>query len=342
MIAADLGRAALVGSIPLVAVAGALRMEQLYAVAFLAGILTMFFDVAYQSYLPSLVAEEELIEGNSKLTASASVAEFGAFSLSGWLVQLITGPGAILVDAVSFLFSAFFVRQIRTPEPAQAPVSERRSVRVEVMEGLRAVMADPALRVLAVTWISLSMAQGLVGAVFLLFASRDLGFSPGVLGVIFGVGGVSSLLGALAAGRLAERLGIGRAMALGMLLGSAGVFITAAAPHASLIAVVFLVVPQCVSDPGWTIYEIHQMSLRQAIAPPALLGRINSAIRFAGLIATLLGALAGGGIASATGTRVVIVLGGCVMLSGAIALMLSPVRRRQGIGAPGVEPAAVV
>jgi MFS family permease len=223
MIAADIGRAAVLTSIPVAAVLGVLRVEQLYVVGLLMGAMTTFFDVAYQSYLPTLVEEEELVEGNSKLTASASVAEFGAFSLAGWLVQLLTGPGAIVVDAVSFLFSAGAVRAIRTRESAQTPAVQRRSIRAEIAEGIRAIVRDRVLGALAASAISLQLASGMVGAVYLLFASRELGFSPGVLGMIFGIGGVTSLVGALVAGWSARRFGTGGAMILGLAIAGVGV-----------------------------------------------------------------------------------------------------------------------
>jgi MFS family permease len=341
MIAADLGRAAIVGSIPLAALFGVLRIEQLYVVAFSAGVLTSFFDVAYQSYLPSIVEPEELIEGNSKLTASASVAEFGAFSASGWLVQLITGPGAIVIDALSFLCSAAFVRAIRTPEPPVAPIEQRQSVRIEIADGLRALAQSPVLLAGAASWVMLSLASGLMGTVFLLFTSRQLGFSPGVLGLIFGVGGITSLGGALVAGWCARRFGVGGAMILGLALGGVGFALMSLARDASLIAAAFLIAQQCVSDPGWTIYEINQVSLRQAVARPAVLGRVNAAVRFAGLLAMLAGSIVAGLIASAADARAVVVCAAVVAFAGAAVVAASPIRTLRHVTAP-VSPTADV
>ncbi len=327
MIATDLGRALLIVSIPIAAVFGALRMEQLYVVAFAAGVLTMFFDVAYQSYLPSIVEQDELLEGNSKLTASASVAEFGAFSASGFLVQWITGPGAMLIDAISFLFSAFFVRAIEKPEPPPPAPEARQSVTAEVMEGVHAIGADRVLRAIAASWIALSLASGFFRTVILLFASRQLGFSPGVLGVIFGIGGATSFFGALAAAPAARRFGVGGAMVAGMVMGSVGVLVMAGAREASLFAAVLLIAQQVISDPGWTIYEINQMSLRQAIVPARLLGRVNSAIRFGGLVAMLAGTIVAGAVATAVDARSAVVVGACITLLGALFLIMSPVRK---------------
>jgi MFS family permease len=339
MMAADAGRAALVGSIPIAALFGLLRVEQLYVIAFLAGTLTIFFDVAYQSYLPSLIRTEELVEGNSKLAASSSVAEFGAFSLAGWLVQLITAPGAIAVDAVSFVVSALSLRTIRTAEPEPAPAHERESLRAEVLDGLRAVLTDPILRALGASWVAMSLASGMFGSVFLLFTSRELGFSPGVLGVIFGVGGLTSLVGAVFADRCRRRFGAGGAMVMGLASGGIGVLVMTAAP-ASMpgVAAALLVAQQVISDPGWTIYEVNQVSLRQAVAPERVLGRVNAGIRFAGLVAMLAGSLIAAVVADVYGARPVLVMGGLATLAGAAWLLLSPVRDLRG--GPTVEEVA--
>lgn len=342
MIAADLGRASIIGSIPLAAVAGRLTIEQLYVVAFSAGVLTMFFDVAYQSYLPTLVKTEELVEGNSKLAASASVAEFGAFSAGGWLVQLVTGPGAMLVDAVSFVVSAVSLGMIRQKEPPPILGAGRASVRDEIVDGLLTVARDGVLRTVAVSWISLSFASGTFAGIFVLFVTRDLGFSPGVQGVIYGVGGMTSLFGALAADQARRSLGVGGAMAAGLLLGSAGVLSIVVSPRVSAVAVVLLVSQQVISDPGWTIYEINQISLRQAMAPPQMLGRVNAGVRFAGLIAMLTGSLLAAALAGPIGARGVLALGACLPIAGAAFVLLSPVRRMRGIASSAGEIADVV
>ena len=163
MIAADVGRFALLGTIPLAHVFDALTMEQLYAVAFFVGILTISFDVAYLSYMPSIVRKDQLLEGNSKLAASSSVAEVGGFSLSGWLVQLVTGPVTILIDAVSFLFSAAFIAAIRAPEPEPAPAEARTSVR-GVQRGVRFLVRDPVLRAVAAAAVTLEFSRRIFGA----------------------------------------------------------------------------------------------------------------------------------------------------------------------------------
>ena len=178
LIAADIGRAALITSVPVAAVFGVLTLEQLYAVAAGASALTVCFNVAYEAYLPSLVATDELVEGNSKLQATASMAEFGSFSLSGWLVQILSGPGALLIDAVSFIASAGFVAAIRSPEPPRAR-EEHRSFWREAHDGLRLVVGDPLLRSFAVVTAMREFSSRLIGTVILLYLYREVGFSAG-------------------------------------------------------------------------------------------------------------------------------------------------------------------
>jgi MFS family permease len=326
MIAADLLRALLLVTIPLAAVLDRLSIEHLFVVAFLAGVLTILFDVAYQSYLPTLVRRDELVEGNSKLTASASVAEFGAFSLGGWLVQIFTAPIAILIDAVSFLVSAVCLALIRGKEQPPAPPAERGSVRAEVVEGMHAVARHPVLRVLAAAAFSEAMARGVIGSVVLLYLNRELGFGPGVLGMIFAVGGVTSLFGALAAGPATRRFGIGPALLLGHLFTGVGTLFLVAAGDASALAVVLLVANQCITDPAATIADITSTSLRQSVAPAHVLGRVNASIRFISLLMTLLFTLVAGVLVGVIGLRGVIVLGAALNFLPAVWILCSPVR----------------
>ncbi len=326
MIAADIGRAALLASIPAAYALDALAIEQLYAVAFGVGTLTIFFDVAYLSYLPSLVEKHEVLEGNSKMAASWSVAEVGAFSSAGWLVQLLTAPLAILVDAMSFLVSAVAVGAIRRPEPAPATADGRRSVGHEMWEGLRAVLGNPVLRPMAGSVVTADFSFRVFGTVFLLFAVRDLGFDPGVLGMIFAAGGVSSLLGALVAGRAARRLGAGPAMVAGVLLMGLSMLFVPVARGATVVAAMLLLAQQLVGDGAFTVYEIQQVSLRQAVTADRLLGRVNASIRFAGLGAMLVGALIGGLLGETIGLRATLVVGAGGMCLGSLWLVFSPVR----------------
>jgi MFS family permease len=329
MIAADLGRAILLGSIPLVAFTGRVHIEQVYLVAAGAGALTVFFDVADQSYLPAVVGRERLLDANSKLAASASIAEVGGFGIAGWLVQLFTAPAAIAIDAVSFVVSAAFVTRIGTPEPRTPPPTERPSVWREMVDGLSALTTDRSLLALAASVALVEGAFGIVGTIYSLYALRALGFQPGLLGLVFAVGGISSLLAALVGPRVARRLGIGPTMIGGLVLAGIGLLFLPLARGAGVAALLLLIAQQVVGDGGATVYEINQSSLRQSIAPAPLLGRINAGTRFGALGATLLGTALGGIVGQTAGYRPTLIVGALAMFGGALVLLRSPIARRR-------------
>lgn len=326
MIAADLGRAAILITIPIAALVDQLKIEHLYGAAALASTLTVFFDVAYQSYLPSLVAKDDLVEGNSKLTASGSIAEFAAFGSGGWLVQWLTAPYAIVVDAATFLWSAYFVFRIKAPEPPPAPAHERQHVLREIHEGLRFVAGNPTLRVLALTAAIFNSANRVFGTVFLLYVTRDLGIKPGVQGIIFAMGGISSFAGAVLASRITGRLGIGPAMIAAYLIVGLGQGLVPLANDASLVAIGLLVAQQYITDPAWTVMEISQVSLRQSITPDRWQGRMHASLRVIEFGGMLLGALAGGWLGSAIGLRSTLAIGAVGGAVAAVPLIFSPIR----------------
>ncbi|MFM9106526.1 MAG: MFS transporter, partial [Chloroflexota bacterium] len=223
MIAADLLRAAALALVPVAALAGHLSLALLGAVAVLMSVLNVAFDVASQSALPALVGRERLVAANSRLTAAASVAETASFGLGGWMVQAHTAPVAIAVDALTYLASALLLRGIRAPEPDLTPTEDepRAGLFREAADGLRLVGRDPVLRALAAANVGLSLSFGIGMAAFLVYVNRDLGFDPGVLGVIFAMGGLASLAGAVLAGRMAS-LPLGPVLVGCFLLAAAG------------------------------------------------------------------------------------------------------------------------
>ncbi len=334
LIGADLGRALLLGSIPLAALLHVLRMEQLYAVAVLTGLLTLLFDVAYPAYLPSLIGREQLLEGNSRLAASRSVAEVGAFGLAGWLVQWFTAPIAILIDAVSFLVSAGCLAAIRAPEPPPAPRAARAPLLHEIRDGMRVVLHDPVLRALGGSAVLLELSFGFGGAVYMLFVIREVGFSPGALGLIFAVGGASSLAGSVLARPVARRLGLGATLLLGLLLIVVGKLLAPLAHGATALSAFLLIAQQLVQDSAATVWEIHQVSLRQGMTDDRVLGRVNATMRFGSLGAVAAGALVGGALAGAIGLRITLVLGAAIAFAAALVLALSPVRRLRSAPEP--------
>jgi MFS family permease len=326
LIAADLGRAALWLSVPAAAALGLLRIEHVYLVSFAGGLLALLFDVAYVAYLPAVVGRERLVDANAKLAASASVAEAGSFSVGGWIVQLAGAHTATVVDALTFLASALLLLGIREPGAPPARPAQRSSVRTETIEGLNAMLRHPLLRTLAVSALLLGLQHGVIGAVILLFCTRDLGLSPGVIGLVFAVGGVTSLLGAAVAGRVVRRLGLGptlTAAAAVAVLGTACVGLAGGPP---VVAVALLIASQLVNDPAMAVFQVNEVSIRQAVTPDALQGRVTGAVRFVAVGAAVAGALVAGVLSDAAGVRAALVLGvilGCAL---AVWLACSPLR----------------
>ena len=338
MIATDLGRALLIVTIPVAAFLGWLGLGQLYVIAALASALSVFFDVAYQSFLPSLVKNDELVEANGTLSAAMSVAEASAFSSAGWLIQLLTAPVAMLIDALTFIASAGLVARIREPELHTMPslARTRPSIASEVVEGWHAVWRQPILRGMVIAGLGQNLAFGLIGTVFLLYVNQEVGFDPGILGMIFAVGGVSSFLGAMIAGRL-PRFGIGAVMVVSLLLAAIGEAFVPLATAANAIGVLFLVGQQIVADAALTVYDINQVSLRQAIAPGQVLGRVNASVRVTEFGAVLLGTVLAGYIGETVGLRETLWLGVALSFLAAVGLALSPVREVWRIPESAVE-----
>ena len=331
MVVADLGRAILLGSIPVAALAGVLSLAQLFAVAFLAAILSTFFDSADRAFLPTLVERDQLIPANSALTASASAAEFSAFGVSGVLVQLFTAPIAIAVDAASFVASALFIGSIRRPEPPRPPVEAREPVLREIRDGVRLVLASPVLRALTGATGAAHLLWGVFGTSYILFATGVVGVGPAALGIIAGVGGASSLIGAVVAGRATRRFGLGPSLIGGMVLFTIGNAFLPLAPSGAIgLGVACLILQQFVADGGYTVYDIAEVSLRQSIVDDRLMGRVTATVNvFTGLV-QLVGTIGGGLIAAAFGLRTGLALG---LVGGVIAtafLWFSPVRTLRG------------
>jgi predicted MFS family arabinose efflux permease len=326
LIAADLGRALTLGTIPLAALLHLLHMPQLYLVALLTSALTVLFDVASEAFLPSIVEREQLVEGNSKLTASTSVAEFAGFSLGGWLVQLVRGPLAILVDAASFLWSAVWIAQIGVTGAIEHTDEERERFWREALDGLRFLRQQPLLRALAATTAIMQFfSRGIVGTLILLYLVRDAGFGAGALGLIFAVGGLSSLIGAILAGRAHRAARLGPVMAAALIACGAGVIFIPLVRSVSLFGIACLVANQLITDPSWAVYSINEVSLRQALTPTRLQGRISASVRCLKFGAILLGTLAAGVLGQSIGLRATLWVAAAGTLLGGVWLLNSPV-----------------
>lgn len=333
MVAADLARAAILLSVPVAALTGSLGFPHLLAVAAGMSVLGVVFDVAWQAHLPGVVGRARLVEANSKVTAAWSVAEAASFSVGGWLVQLLTAPIAVAVDAATFVASALCLRGMRTPErdpAAERDPGHRSSLSGDAVEGVRIVWADRRLRALAVANLGMAVSFGTGGAAFLIYVNQVLGFGPGVLGLIFALGGVSSFVGAIVAGRIAF-LPIGPVMITCFVAAAVGTALAPLATSAGVIGVSLLVAQQFVSDPAWTILDINTVSLRQAVTADEALGRVNATFRVGDVGGQMVGTLVGGYVGDAFGARAALWVGVAALLVAAVWLAVSPVRNLRSL-----------
>jgi len=339
LIGADLGRALVLGSIPVAALLGVLCIEQLYAVAFVTGVLTLFFDVAYQAFLPSLVRRDQLVEGNSKLQASMSVAFTGGPGLAGGLVQVFTAATAMLLDSATFLASALFLATIRTAEPLPTRGAERRRVWAEIGEGLRVVIGNPLLRAITGATATSSFFAGVAQAVYLLYATRHLRLTPELLGIVHGAIGAGAFVGALLAGWLTRRVGFGRTLICATVVAVLPWLIQPLVGGSPRFTAAVLTAAWFVGGVASPLYSINQVSLRQAITPHQLQGRVNATVRFIAWGAIPLGAVMGGVLGQAVGLRPTLMVGGMGMLLGVPWLVCSPIRALRDAPMPASETA---
>lgn len=329
MIACDLGRFVLLATIPIAAVVGTLRMAQLYAVMLASSMFDLIFGVAYRSYLPSLVADEELVAANSRLTASTSVAMVSGWSLAGWIVQRLTAPFAIGIDAVSFLASALAIGLVRKSEPAPEPRTGELSMLGEIAEGARFLFAERRLRAFGIAALVVGLSHGLLSSAFMLFLVNALGFKTGKLGLMFAAGGASAVFASIAARRVGDRLGIGRAMVAGLALEGAGVALIAFARGSNAGSIALVVAQQTLGGFGGTMTNIYATSVIQAVTPPVMLGRVIASYRFLATATMMAGALVGGLASGPTGLRHTIAAGAAITCLAALSLAMSPVAKIQ-------------
>jgi len=336
LIWADLGRAVLLGSVPVAFVLGGMTLLHLVVVAFGAAILSTFFDTADRAYLPTVIGRERLVEANSTLTGTSAAAEFVGFGISGWLIQILTAPIAIALDALSFLVSAVFLRDIRQEEPPPPPPETRTSVLAEIREGLALTLGDPILRPLALADAAVAGFWGVFGSVFLVFAT-DLGFSPAAIGMVAAVGGLASLAGAAVAGRAAIRMGIGAFLIGSLVLVAIGNTAIALTPDASIVGFVFVLTQQVLSDSAMSAYDVIAVSIRQATVDDTRLGRVVASFHVLAMAAMLMGTVVGAAVAETLGLRAAMWLGAIGGVIAVVILATSRVRTLRSM--PGGLPA---
>jgi len=378
LVAADIGRAIMLASIPIAYALGALTIWQLYLVGFVNGIFTVFFDVADQSYLPTVLEREELVDGNSKLQVSASAAQILGQPFGGGVIALFSAPIAIAVDAVSFVASALLIFTIRRPEasidakassaassassaaetPAEAvtlaaetlaadaavstaaaaapaPAEPKPGMRAEIMSGLRYIFGNRYLRSIAPTTAFSNLFNNIALATFAVFAYRELGLTPALVGLIGGIAGAGVLVGALIAGRVADRFGVGRAIVWPVLIGGVAGLLIPIAPAGG--ATPYIAAALFAGGITNVIYNVNQVSLRQAITPQRFLGRMNATMRFLVWGTIPIGSLIGAGLSEVIGVRNTVWVGSVLGLLPFLFVFFSPVRGLAKIPDPGPD-----
>lgn len=324
LIAADVIRGTALLAVPVAGISGHLSIPLLYVVSLIAGGATVFFDVSYQSYMPALVERAHLIEGNSKMELSRSAAQFGGPGVGGVLIGFVGAAQAVLFDSLSFFFSAAMLLWIRKGEPAPVPAHERRHMVHEIREGLAVVIGNPVLRAIASTTATANLFSSISFATLVLFATRDLRLDAVHLGLVFALANVGAMCGALLAGRMAARLGLGNTLMLSIFVESVANLLVPVAEPATAMA--FLFGAMFGGAAGSTVYNINQVSLRQSITPDRLQGRMNASMRFVVWGVFPVGSLIGGALGTLIGVRGGIAVGAVGGLLTVLWLVFSPVR----------------
>ncbi|MER5365595.1 MFS transporter [Streptomyces sp. NPDC002722] len=323
MLTADFTRAALLLTVPLAAWADVLTLTQLIVVALLASAATVLFDVAYQSYLPSLVGRAQLMEGNTRLQSSLSAAEVTGPGVGGGLAQLVGGATAVLTTSVSYLISGLLLLRIRTPEPKPMGHDGNR-VRTQMKEGMGFVLGEKSLRAITVSTALSNLAVTVLLSMQILFLTRDLGLTPGAVGAVLALSSVGGLLGALTSGRCAKWIGPARAIWLIPLVISPVALVVPLAEPGRLT--VLCVLGLALRAYGTTVFNVVNVSYRQAICPRRLLGRVNATVRFITWGAMPVGGLLGGVLGGWIGVRATLWVSCSALALTPLPLLLSPLR----------------
>ena len=334
LIVGDSARAVLLMLIPVLWFAGVLEIWHLLVLEFVIGIFTVFFDVAYQSYLPALIEREHLVDGNSKLQVTVGIAQVGGPSLAGGLIGAITAPYAILVDSMSFVISSVFMIRMRHREnlPRQDTDEPRPRMWPQVKEGLAWVVGHRNLRAIAGCTGTSNFCSSLMFAIVILYMVRVLHLSAFEAGAVFAVGSAGSIVGALFANRLGLRLGLGTAIVFTAVIFSFGGLAYPLAPKSFPLPL--LMVGQLLFGFSAIAYNILQVSYRQAITPERLQGRMNAAMRWIVWGTIPLGTLAGGAIAQATTLHTALWVGALLGTPTFLWVLLSPLRSIREIPQP--------
>jgi predicted MFS family arabinose efflux permease len=324
MIASNAVQVVALASVPAAFVFGGLQLYQLYAVSLIMGITTVFYDVAYQSYLPSLVRREDIVESNQKLEMSASAANVVGPSVASGLMQLLGAALSVSADALGTLIGALALVSIKRKEPKPEVRSDSRDSHFfrEMKEGIKMITGNSLLWTQAGCTATWNLGSYVFSIAFLLFAYRNLGISKGVIGIVFSIGAVGFLFGVLISSSLTSKIGLGKAIALAPA-SNFGLLISLLA-HGSL-APIILGVSIFIAYLGGASYNINQVSLRQIITPNRLQGRMNATMRTIVWGTIPAGSLLGGFFSASMGIMPTLVLGALVSGGSFLWILLGPI-----------------
>jgi len=330
MIATAFGRAALIVTIPLAYWLGLLTLLQLYIVAFLIGTLSVLFFVAYTTLFVSLVPRERYLEANSLLNGSRAFSFVGGPSVGGLLVQALSAPGALIADAASFLVSAFTLGSIKPVEP---PTEEAGSGHVKA--GMRYLWRSPVIRASLLATATINFFNFVYWALFILYANRNLGLGPGVLGLVLGAASVGGVIGSILTGRISRRLGVGPAFVLSCVVFTAPLLLVPLAHGPYWLILALLFAAEFLSGFGVMILDIVGGSIKTALIPDRLRARVAGAYMVVNYGVRPLGALAGGALGTWIGLRPTLWIASAAAISGVLWLLPSPLMRMREL--PEIE-----
>jgi len=337
LIVADLVRAAVLGAVVVTAATGHATIPLLIAAALVVSVATVFFDVSHQSYIPGLVGLDHLVEGNSKLQATASVAQVAAPALGGLLLRIIAAPALIAITVVTYLISAFAVGRIRQRETPPHP-DTRRPLRTEIAEGLRFVVHEPYLRRIVACTSLANFGNAVSTAVLVIYVLRTLDLGTAAYGAIVSASAIGGLLGAVVAGRLAQWIGEGRIIPLSALVSAPAAALVPLAATSIIPAVPLLITGGAAFGFSVIVYNVAQVSFRQRVCPPPLLGRMNASVRFIVWGSMPIGGLLGGWLGTHLGVLPTLWVSVGFMALAALPVVLSPlIRMRDLPGAPVLD-----
>jgi len=339
MVFADVARAVLLLTVPLAYATGTLTLVQLYVVAFATGVLTVFFDNASSAYLPSLIERQSLVDGNSKLEVSRSTAQIAGPGLAGLLIELTSAPAALIADAVSFLVSGALIAGIRRPARVLAdsrPAGPRLgALSRDVVDGARYLFSHPHLRAIALTTTTANFFRSTLVAVLLIYLVREAHASPGAIGLAYALGNAGFLAAVLIVPTVTRRFGIGRTMRTAVsAFGPAAVLVAAAPTRWAIVATAAMVL---IDSFGIGLHGVNQVSLRQAVTPEQLRGRVAATLRLGLMGAIPLGTLLGGALGTFAGLRPALWVAAAGMFLAAVPYAVSSAGRL--IALPEPEPA---